>query len=116
QNQVVYSIYKVLAARSQQARMHADPAQAQKLMNALGSGLSALRGLKFSAPEKEKARKTESPFMQSSQSGVGVLPGASSSSTVSAPSDRNRFDGAKVGRNDACPCGSGKKFKRCHGA
>jgi preprotein translocase subunit SecA len=23
--------------------------------------------------------------------------------------------GAKVGRNDACPCGSGKKFKRCHG-
>lgn len=23
---------------------------------------------------------------------------------------------AKVGRNDPCPCGSGKKFKRCHGA
>lgn len=22
----------------------------------------------------------------------------------------------KVGRNNACPCGSGKKFKRCHGA
>jgi preprotein translocase subunit SecA len=22
---------------------------------------------------------------------------------------------AKVGRNDLCPCGSGKKFKRCHG-
>jgi preprotein translocase subunit SecA len=22
---------------------------------------------------------------------------------------------AKVGRNEACPCGSGKKFKRCHG-
>ena len=23
--------------------------------------------------------------------------------------------GAKVGRNDPCPCGSGKKFKACHG-
>jgi hypothetical protein len=23
---------------------------------------------------------------------------------------------AKVGRNDPCPCGSGKKFKQCHGA
>ncbi|MBZ5507068.1 MAG: preprotein translocase subunit SecA [Acidobacteriia bacterium] len=23
---------------------------------------------------------------------------------------------AKVGRNDPCPCGSGKKFKKCHGA
>jgi preprotein translocase subunit SecA len=24
--------------------------------------------------------------------------------------------GDKVGRNDLCPCGSGKKYKRCHGA
>jgi preprotein translocase subunit SecA len=24
--------------------------------------------------------------------------------------------GPKVGRNDPCWCGSGKKFKRCHGA
>jgi preprotein translocase subunit SecA len=23
--------------------------------------------------------------------------------------------GAKVGRNDPCPCGSGKKYKACHG-
>jgi preprotein translocase subunit SecA len=22
---------------------------------------------------------------------------------------------AKVGRNDPCPCGSGKKYKKCHG-
>jgi uncharacterized protein len=27
-----------------------------------------------------------------------------------------RRDAPKVGRNDACPCGSGKKFKNCHGA
>jgi preprotein translocase subunit SecA len=25
-------------------------------------------------------------------------------------------EGAKVGRNDPCPCGSGKKYKSCHGA
>ncbi len=25
-------------------------------------------------------------------------------------------DGPKVGRNDPCPCGNGKKFKKCHGA
>jgi len=24
-------------------------------------------------------------------------------------------EGMKVGRNDACPCGSGKKYKQCHG-
>lgn len=27
--------------------------------------------------------------------------------------DTVRRDGAKVGRNDPCPCGSGKKFKKC---
>ena len=25
-------------------------------------------------------------------------------------------EGEKIGRNDPCPCGSGKKYKRCHGA
>ncbi len=24
--------------------------------------------------------------------------------------------GPRVGRNDPCPCGSGKKYKKCHGA
>jgi preprotein translocase subunit SecA len=24
--------------------------------------------------------------------------------------------GDKIGRNEPCPCGSGKKYKRCHGA
>ncbi|MEE9369581.1 MAG: preprotein translocase subunit SecA [Pontiella sp.] len=27
-----------------------------------------------------------------------------------------RNDGPKVGRNDPCPCGSGRKFKKCHGS
>jgi len=27
-----------------------------------------------------------------------------------------RTSGPKVGRNDPCPCGSGKKYKKCHGA
>jgi uncharacterized protein len=35
--------------------------------------------------------------------------------------DRNipptvRREGPKIGRNDPCPCGSGKKYKNCHGA
>jgi uncharacterized protein YecA (UPF0149 family) len=27
-----------------------------------------------------------------------------------------RREGEKVGRNAPCPCGSGKKYKKCHGA
>jgi len=26
-----------------------------------------------------------------------------------------RREAQKVGRNDPCPCGSGKKYKKCHG-
>ena len=39
------------------------------------------------------------------------------SSGGDAPATRKpvRRDKDKVGRNDPCPCGSGKKFKKCHG-
>ena len=33
-----------------------------------------------------------------------------------APVHTVRRDEPKVGRNDPCPCGSGKKYKKCHGA
>jgi preprotein translocase subunit SecA len=38
----------------------------------------------------------------------GAPPGAKQAPTVSTE--------PKVGRNDPCPCGSGKKYKKCHGA
>ena len=28
---------------------------------------------------------------------------------------KEKKDFKKVGRNEKCPCGSGKKFKQCHG-
>ena len=33
----------------------------------------------------------------------------------SAPAAPSKRVTAKVGRNDPCPCGSGKKYKKCHG-
>lgn len=33
----------------------------------------------------------------------------------SVPVMESLFLGKKIGRNDFCPCGSGKKFKKCHG-
>jgi preprotein translocase subunit SecA len=38
--------------------------------------------------------------------------------SVAEPSERAQPARAipKVGRNDPCPCGSGKKYKKCHGA
>jgi preprotein translocase subunit SecA len=38
--------------------------------------------------------------------------GGGTTATVAQPV----LKGDKVGRNDPCPCGSGKKYKKCHGA
>ncbi len=37
------------------------------------------------------------------------------SSPQAVASDNNPYAGSHVGRNDPCPCGSGKKYKQCHG-
>jgi hypothetical protein len=43
---------------------------------------------------------------------LGALTGGSANRPLPGP----RVDSDKVGRNDPCPCGSGKKFKKCCGS
>ena len=57
------------------------------------------------ALEKEFHRKKQRELEAASMAGAGE---------ASQPTQRRT--GEKVGRNDPCPCGSGKKYKKCHGA
>jgi preprotein translocase subunit SecA len=57
------------------------------------------------ALEKEFHRKKQRELDAASRAGAGE---------ASQPVQRRT--GEKVGRNDPCPCGSGKKYKKCHGA
>src|SRR2546428_748786 len=45
-----------------------------------------------------------------------AMSGGSTTSTAGAPRPIVKSDRENVGRNDPCWCGSGKKFKKCHGA
>jgi preprotein translocase subunit SecA len=54
--------------------------------------------------EQEFERKKKRELEAARQAGGGVAEIA------------QRRTGEKVGRNDPCPCGSGKKYKKCHGA
>jgi preprotein translocase subunit SecA len=45
--------------------------------------------------------------------GGGVYAGDMSNAANFVKSNAHNDD--KVGRNDPCPCGSGKKYKKCHG-
>jgi len=56
----------------------------------------------------ENLRAQKSDFSQYGTSGGGQAPAERRTEPV-------RVD-KKVGRNDPCPCGSGKKYKSCHGA
>jgi len=53
------------------------------------------------------------PQQTTSSTGVEVTVRQQPSAPTSSPAPSSAF--SKVGRNDLCPCGSGKKYKKCHG-
>jgi preprotein translocase subunit SecA len=62
----------------------------------------------------QKAEAAAAPSTGETTSSAGD--GESAESTAPPKPETYRRTQAKVGRNDPCPCGSGKKFKKCHGA
>jgi len=69
---------------------------------------------RFSLPEPiEPGTAPPSPMLRSAPPpgppGTAARPGANAAAGDAAGK-------AKVGRNEPCPCGSGKKYKKCHGA
>ncbi len=62
------------------------------------------------APDKMK-------FQHASASALGEQAAPAGGPQAAPPPQAAPFvrDGRKVGRNEPCPCGSGKKFKQCHG-
>ena len=45
----------------------------------------------------------------------GSVEGSSEAEETAEPAQPFVREDKKVGRNEACPCGSGKKYKQCHG-
>ncbi|NCN25644.1 preprotein translocase subunit SecA [Candidatus Falkowbacteria bacterium CG10_big_fil_rev_8_21_14_0_10_37_14] len=90
QKQVTYAIYKVGGIQEVLAHNLLDQAKV------------------FSAPAKTAMPTTSNNAFASALSGAGMM--------IAEPKSKDRDEeGNKVGRNDLCPCGSGKKYKKCHG-
>ena len=64
---------------------------------------------KKQAEEAERRRRRQQMMLDRQQTTSGGEPSGNGSS------GQVKRDSPKVGRNDPCPCGSGKKFKKCHG-
>jgi len=71
-----------------------------------GDGASARRAAtSLDEMEREFQRKKRRELEQASLAGAGDA----------QPVQTVRRTAEKIGRNDPCPCGSGKKYKKCHG-
>jgi preprotein translocase subunit SecA len=75
-------------------------------------GGAVLRGAVPSGPAVRNVRESvgDTPV-----GGSGAVAGAGAASGPSGPKPGYTPTGARIGRNDACYCGSGLKYKKCHG-
>jgi preprotein translocase subunit SecA len=64
----------------------------------------------------EKQRREEQKQREYQHAQVAGMAADTDESGQQADPQQPMFrEGPKVGRNDPCPCGSGKKYKQCHG-
>ena len=65
--------------------------------------------------EEQRAQTPEMQFEH--ESAESLLGGGTEEEPVAEEAQQAPFvrEGKKVGRNEPCPCGSGKKYKQCHG-
>jgi preprotein translocase subunit SecA len=68
-----------------------------------------------SAERQRAAQALKYQHAQASALGAGPAQGQAGQAPAAPPSTPFKREVRKVGRNEPCPCGSGKKFKQCHG-
>ncbi|MFI5232217.1 MAG: preprotein translocase subunit SecA [Gemmatimonadales bacterium] len=94
------------------APLPAPPPPPKKRYNALGVEESVPAGeaevLDVGPDENANAAFRREPIVIGAGRGVRTLAAGGAPAATA--------DWSSVGRNDPCPCGSGKKFKKCHGA
>ncbi len=69
------------------------------------------------AVEQQRRSTVNMQFQHAEAGGIADAESPAEGETESGEQEQAPFvrDGRKVGRNEPCPCGSGKKFKQCHG-
>jgi len=67
------------------------------------------------AMEAEQQRAADAQRLQFQHADAQAMAAGGNNAVADQAVPTNVADGPKVGRNDPCPCGSGKKYKHCHG-
>ncbi|MCY1300287.1 Protein translocase subunit SecA [compost metagenome] len=80
-----------------------SPEELEQASEQIEEGLSHLENVQYKHDEFAEGRE---PVEEAPSPRTGTAMAAAELALAGMP---------KVGRNDPCPCGSGKKFKQCHG-
>ena len=92
----------------------AEPAEAQEQLSADGAKAAGLAGQAASSETNALSEDQQSqPMPQSAL--PGTRPNRVNPALAAAVKRAQQQAGAKLGRNDLCWCGSGLKYKKCHG-
>lgn len=75
----------------------------------------ALRGAQFSGPAEVDGDQAQSVARTQARAVEGAQAGKMTAKPITYRKADDPDPYVGVGRNDPCPCGSGKKFKNCHG-
>jgi preprotein translocase subunit SecA len=96
-----------------------DEAAMQASLEALGIEPSQVQGVRRRQPGSRRGATApvSTPSVRPSSEDVAALMDEPATPSIPMENIQSvRRSGPKIGRNDACPCGSGKKYKQCHGA
>ena len=115
--QVVYSIYKVgVASKLAPSMMEQAQGLTFRAPAKTGDGSSSVIAQAAAATGSPRFARLDSESKRAGEAGKTPQQKEAEARASQAPiDDKTHYQGQKVGRNDPCPCGSGKKFKKCHG-
>lgn len=114
----------ILAVANKDGGAHVDPVLDEKYAdlsrrNSLAWRFSSARGdVPLEGPEKAAVRQIAHEVLKSLNPAMPIMKPNIKGTLfmgVSVVVEDKQPTLPKVGRNDPCPCGSGKKYKRCHG-
>jgi preprotein translocase subunit SecA len=112
------SVMAKIEIRTQEEIDREEEERRRRLMRALQAQHAEVGSLLAGEPQGERAAETGADLI-AAPGAAAARPGARSPPPPPpAPEPSGTFvrGERKVGRNEPCPCGSGKKYKHCHGA
>ncbi len=117
--ELMHSIWEEFSKLVFNAEIEIDPAQMEGAFGGNGGRMPTALDYSGGTPEAQPSA-LEQVAGQEGVAGVGVMaPPAGGGGGNGAPEPVEtvvKEDREKTGRNDPCWCGSGKKYKKCHGA